>query len=125
MTDPLKQALLDLILSLDSLSAEFEFITDSAVRDRMSDFIRDYFLKPLDPPPAEFDFATHSAEVDRSLLRILSAYIVHASRIADERHFTLADRLQAFQDESVTNEQGRSYDEYFGYWRPGAFADED
>lgn len=124
MTDPLKQALLDLILSLDSISGEFEFITDSAVRDRMSDFIRDYYLKPLGPPPTAFDFATNSAEVDRSLLRILSMYVVQASRIADERHFTLADRLQAFQDESVTNDQGRSYDEYFAYWRPGAFAGE-
>lgn len=124
MTDPLKQALLDLILSLDSISGEFEFITDSAVRDRMSDFIRNYYLKPLGPPPAEFDFATHSADVDRSLLRILSTYVAQASRIADERHFTLADRLKAFQDESVTNDQGRSYDEYFGYWRPGAFAGE-
>lgn len=122
MADALKQALLDLIISLDSISNQFEFITDSTVRERMSDFIRDFYLKRIAPPPSEYDFATNSSSVDQLHLRALSTYVVNANRIADERRLTLQDRLNAFQDEEVTNDQRRSYDEYFGYWRPGSFA---
>jgi len=123
MTDALEQALLSLLQRLDLISGEFEFVTDSVVRDRMSDFIRDFYIKQVAPLPEKYDFATNSPEVDGLLLDALSAYVIEAGRIADERRLGVQDRLNAFQDDAVTNDQGRSYDEYFGYWRPGAFAE--
>jgi hypothetical protein len=57
------------------------------------------------------------------LLGALSAFVIEAGRIAEDRRLGVQDRLNAFQDDEVTNDQGRSYDEYFGHWRPGAFAE--
>jgi hypothetical protein len=122
MTDPLKEALHKLLRSLDSISSQFEFITDSTVRDRMSDFVRDYYLRRIGPPPTQYDFDTRSSDIDRSLLRALSTYVDEANALANERKFTVQERLKAFQDEEVKSDQGSYYDDHFGYWRPGAFA---
>jgi hypothetical protein len=51
MANPLAQALLSLIQRLDVVSGRFEFVTDSVVRDRMSDFIKDFYIRQVAPPP--------------------------------------------------------------------------
>jgi hypothetical protein len=121
MAEPLKKILLELIQRLDRISGEFEFITDSVVRDKLSDFMQDFYLRRIGPLPKKYDFATNSEVVDGLLLQALSAYVSEANQISDERHFYIDDRLAAFQDDDVRNSLGRSYDEYFGYWRPGSF----
>ena len=60
MTDALEQALLSLLQRLDLISGEFEFVTDSVVRDRMSDFIRDFYIKQVAPLPENSSFTTEA-----------------------------------------------------------------
>jgi hypothetical protein len=121
MAERLKHILLELIQQLDRISSEFEFITDSVVRDRMSDFIREFYLQRIGPLPKTYDFATNSEVVDSLLLDALSVYVTAANRISEERRFNIQDRLTAFQDEGVVNSDGRGFDEYFGWWEPGGF----
>ena len=123
MPDPLRHFLLSLIHRLDAISSQFEFITDTVVRDRLSAFIRDFFILRVGPPPKAYDFATGSPVAEGLLLDALSTYVIDAGRVAESHRLDVQGRLKAFQDDEVTNEQGRSYDEYFGYWRPGAFTE--
>ncbi|MBV8416916.1 MAG: hypothetical protein JO251_17060 [Verrucomicrobia bacterium] len=115
----MKQALKILLNQLDEIASQHEEIEDTDVREQMAEAIDKSFVQPEHGYVLPNKFGMFSTEGDAAVRKALGAFLNHPEVIAARAQLPKAvDRLNAFQDESVVSDQGRRYDDYFGYLEP-------
>ena len=114
----IKNALRELLNTLDKLNEKHRGMGDTVVREQLSAAMIDYFV--LASPGKDFPLSGYyvkftdqgNAEVHEALAQFLT----HPEVKAALTQLTPQERLDAFQDEEVESGNYRStYDNYFGW----------
>jgi hypothetical protein len=111
----MKNALKQLIDSLDAIFADHEELGDTAVRNFMFDAVHQSFIIPQPDYELPEDFGMFSEEGNRKVRAALKKFLAHPEVVAAaSRLRTPKERLDAFQDADVESSDGNIYEEYFG-----------
>jgi len=112
----MKNALKELIDSLDEVFDDHEEVGDTAVREEMYDAVHKGFIQPQTGYVLPAKFAMFSDEGDNAVRLALKKFLSHPEVVAASQSLkTPVARLAAFQDGEVASGQGNYFDEYFGY----------
>ncbi len=112
----MRQALSSLLNEMGKIAKEFEEVSDTYVREQMSEAIYHSFIEPLAGYILPNEFGMFSNEGNVAVRAALVKFVVEANIEADRlRLQTPQIRLDAFQDNDVQSLEGNTYDEYFGH----------
>jgi hypothetical protein len=112
----MKKALKQLINALDKVFDEHEEVGDTAVRESLSEAVRNLFIVPRPGYALPDEFGMFSEAGNRAVRTALRTFLGHPDVAAAAiRLRTPKERLDAFQDVSVESSDGNTYDEYFGH----------
>jgi len=117
------ETLRDLLNRLDAVAAMYPEITDTDVRDHMSQAILQAFLH-LDENYCYTprSFAMFSDDGNTKVMAVLYAFISEAVEAAKREGFdTFHKRFAAFQNRSIVSDEGHNFDYYFGHWNTEDF----
>jgi hypothetical protein len=110
----MKDLLLQLLETIESIGEEHEELYDTVCRHNMRGAIHDGFLKPKDNYELPTDFGLEDENANLQVRNALQQYLKGASAEAAKLRLDFRSRLAAFQDEEVITEQSQSYDDFFG-----------
>lgn len=112
----MKTILHKLLCKIEMIGEEHEEIFDTAVRLKMRSAIIDGFVRAQGNTAIPIDVALGSEELNASVHKAISSYVKDANELASKRNIiSFHERLDAYQDDDVTTEQGNDYDEFFGH----------
>jgi hypothetical protein len=114
------QAILRRLLDrLDAIAEQHGEVSDTAVRDAISDAVFDGFLRPVSAFVLPDRYAMFSDEGDLLVKRALAEFLQAANHSAAEAGLsTFHQRLSALQDVDVRSAGGSYYDDYLGWADP-------
>jgi len=114
------QAILRRLLDrLDAIAEQHGEVSDTAVRDAISDAVFDGFLRPVSAFTLPDRYAMFSDEGDLLVKLALAEFIPAANHSAGEAGLsTFHERLSALQDNDVRSAGGSYYDDYLGWADP-------
>ena len=112
----MKNALQQLLDSLDGVFDEHEEVGDTDVREQMYAAVHKKFIVPQAGYALPAKFGMFSDEGDTKVLAILQAFVAHPETVAASKSLKMPEaRLAAFQETEVVSSEANSLDEYFGY----------
>ena len=112
----MKDALRELLNSLDDIGADNEEIYDSDVRQLMSNAIMESFVRHRESYVIPDKFGMFSDTANAAVKKALTRFVDRANREAPSLSLnTFHARLEALQDNSVRNSNGKDYDEFLGH----------
>jgi hypothetical protein len=113
---PILRRLLD---RLDVIAEQHGEVSDTAVRDAMSEAVFGGFLRPVSAFALADRYAMFSEEGDLLVKRALAEFLPAANHSAAEVGLsTFHERLSALQDVDVRSARGSYYDDYLGWANP-------
>ena len=114
------QAILCRLLDrLDAISEQHGEVSDTAVRDVISEAVFDGFLRPSSGFALPDRYAMFSEEGDLLVKRALAEFLPAANHSAAEAGLsTFHERLSALQDDDVRSAGGNYFDDYLGWANP-------
>jgi hypothetical protein len=114
------QAILRRLLDrLDAIAEQHGEVSDTAVRDAISDAVFDGFLRPVSAFVLPDRYPMFSDEGDLLVKRALAEFLQAANHSAAEAGLsTFHQRLSALQDVDVRSAGGSYYDDYLGWADP-------
>ena len=112
----MKTALKQLLDDLDRIMDEHEEVGDTEVRETMSQAIQQLWLAPDGTDELPRQFGMFSDAGDRLVHQALARFLAHPETLKlASGAATPQERLDAFQDGSISSDRGALYDEYFGH----------
>ncbi len=116
------QILRDLLEALEAVQEKHPEITDTEVREAMSDAVWHLFIVPKVGFKMPKSFFLDSAKANRAVHKALKDYIGKAKKVSQESGvLSFRDRLAAFQNSHVGSPGGYSYDDFFGWTDPDQY----
>ena len=114
------QAILRRLLDrLDAIAEQHGEVSDTAVREAMSDAVFDGFLRPVSAFALPDRYAMFSDEGDLLVKRALAEFLPAANHSGAEAGLSsFHKRLSALQDADVRSARGSYYDDYLGWADP-------
>ena len=114
------QAILRRLLDrLDAIAEQHGEVSDTAVREAISDAVFDGFLRPVSAFALPDRYAMFSEEGDLLVKRALAEFVPAANHSAAVAGLsTFHERLSALQDVDVRSAGGSYYDDYLGWADP-------
>jgi len=109
-----KQALKQLLETLDEISKTHAEVSDTAAREAMAEAIQRGFVLGQKGYKLPDKFAMFSEAGDQLVREALAAFLAHPEAVFSKNR-TPDARLAAFQDASVVSGLGHCYDDYFGH----------
>ena len=112
----IRNALKQLLTTLDSIFDKHEEVGDTAVRENMTDAIRFGFIvqKPRYRLPETFGMFTGAG--NKRVRSAFQKFLAHPEVVAARKTLkTTEERINAFHDDDAKSREGNSYSEYFGY----------
>ncbi|MEM0962912.1 MAG: hypothetical protein AAGK21_10305 [Bacteroidota bacterium] len=112
----MNDALRVLLNALDATAAEYGEIHDTVVREHISDAVFLHFIQSgaVDRPLKE-SFGMFTEEANVAVRDTVSAFVSDPAVVAFAKASTPRERLDAFQNASVTSDAGATYDDYAGH----------
>jgi len=110
-----KQALKQLLDTLDDVSRAHTEVSDTAVREAMADAIHQRFVLQKKRYRVPTEFGMFSPAGNHLVRDAIAAFLAHVDAVAASKSLTSDERLAAFQDASVVSSLGYHYDDYFGH----------
>ena len=115
----MQEILRRLLDRLDAIAEQHGEVSDTAVRDVISEAVFDGFLRPSFGFALPDRYAMFSEEGDRLVKRALAEFLPAANHSAAEAGLsTFHERLSALQDIDVPSAGGSYYDDYLGWADP-------
>ena len=113
---PILRRLLD---RLDVIAEQHGEVSDTAVRDAISEAVFDGFLRPSSGFALPDRYAMFSEEGDLLVKRALAEFLPAANHSAAEAGLsTFHERLSVLQDDDVRSAGGSYLDDYLGWANP-------
>jgi|SRR5918999_2585707 hypothetical protein len=104
---------------LDAVAEQHGEVSDTAVRDAISEAVFDGFLRPSSGFALPDRYAMFSEEGDLLVKRALAEFLPAANhRAAEAGLSTFHERLSALQDVDVRSAGGSYFDDYLGWADP-------
>jgi hypothetical protein len=118
----LKELLLKLLLRLEAIGEAHDEIGDTVCRDAMRAAVFRSFLRPEPEYELTDDFGLCDPDANRAVQKAIEEYVAAALVLSRSlRLTTFQQRLAAFQDNSVSTEDGTTSDDFFGYQNPARY----
>ena len=112
----MNKSLKALLNALDTIEEKHKEITDTVVRERMRDAIKNSVFAPVASYALLDEFGIYEDEGDAQLKAAVTRFIADANPECEETDVnTYDERLFAFQEGSTESEKGNGYDEYFSH----------
>jgi hypothetical protein len=116
---PMQAILRRLLDRLDAIAEQHGEVSDTAVRDVISEAVFDGFLRPSSGFALPDRYAMFSEEGDLLVKRALAEFLPAANYSAAEAELsTFHERLSALQDIDVRSAGGSYVDDYLGWADP-------
>jgi hypothetical protein len=114
MTD-LQKALQTLLEQLLDISEEHGELFDTEVREQMRDAVHNSFIQPKAGYVLPEKFGMYEAEANQAVKAALQHYIDTVKPLAEAQNLSAQQRLEAFEDATVTANDELTPDEFFGW----------